>query len=162
MAKILHRISLALAGAYLVALVLIVFWPTPVDKPAAGTLHHFIAWMHLHGVPGFIGYNQIEFSANIVLFVPMGFIASVWSKNAWVGLVTGALASCLIELSQAWFLPARFASGLDVLSNTMGAGIGAAIYWAIHVWHARHTAANPAVEHPAVEPVETSATPKGR
>ena len=128
----LHRLALALMAAYLIAVALIVFWPTPVDRPAAGTLDQLIAWMHLNGVPKSLGYSQIEFSANIVLFIPMGFIASVWMKNAWVGLVVGALASSFIELSQALFLAARFASGLDVLANTLGAGLGAVVYFAVH------------------------------
>ena len=86
----LHRISLCFVGAYLVALVLIVFWPTPVDRPAAGTLHSLIVWIHSHGVPTFIGYNTIEFTANIVMFVPMGIIASGWIKKAWLGAALGA------------------------------------------------------------------------
>lgn len=137
MTKTLSRVAMIFAFAYLIALVLIVFWPTPVDQPASELLTKVIAWMHAHGVPGFLGYSQIEFSANIVLFVPMGFIVSVWTRKAWLGLLVGAFASCLIELSQALFLQARFASGLDILANSLGAGIGALVYVAAHVLHGR-------------------------
>lgn len=138
--RILHRISLCLIAAYLVALVLIVFWPTPVDRPAAGSLGTFIAWMHSHGVPRFIGYGTIEFSANIALFVPMGIIASVWTKRAWAGLLVGFVASVAIETGQALFLAQRFASGLDVLANTLGAGIGAVLYILAHRHQSRRIA----------------------
>lgn len=114
-------------AAYLVALALIVFWPTPVDKPAAGILHQMISWLHVHGMPKFIGYAQIEFFSNILLFVPMGVIAAVRMKNVWLGVGIGFLASCIIELSQALFLAARFPSALDVLANTLGAAVGAGI-----------------------------------
>ncbi|MDJ0313993.1 VanZ family protein [Arthrobacter sp. H35-D1] len=131
----LHRISLCLMAAYLVALVLIVFWPTPVDRPAAGSLNHFIAWIHRRSVPTFIGYGKIEFSANIAMFIPMGIIASAWTKQAWAGLLVGFMASVCIELAQALFLAERFASGLDVLANTLGAGIGATLYFVGHRHH---------------------------
>lgn len=136
MTKPLHRTAIAIGAIYLVAVVLILFWPTPVDRPASGGLQQFIKWMHVHGMPKRIGYSQIEFSANIVLFIPMGYIASAWSKNCWVGLVLGAMTSCFVELSQGLFLQDRFASGLDVLANTMGAGIGCAVFFL----HQRHQA----------------------
>lgn len=148
----LHRIAVGLMAAYLVALALIVFWPTPVDKPAAGSLRQMISWFHLHGMPAFIGYAQIEFSANILLFVPMGIIAAEWTKNAWLGLGVGLLTSSIIELSQSLFLAARFPSALDILANTLGAGIGAVVYYFSHKRH------QPVVKPvPVVEPVETPA-----
>ena len=130
--RTLHRVSLFLVAVYLVALVLIVFWPTPVDRPAAANLNRFIDWMHSHGVPAFIGYRDIEFGANIALFIPMGIIASVWTRRVWVGPLLGLLTSILIEVSQATFLAERFASGLDVVANTAGAVIGTAVYFFIY------------------------------
>ncbi|ALO67769.1 hypothetical protein AS189_16400 [Arthrobacter alpinus] len=129
MNKPLHRITVALAAAYLLAVILIVFWPTPVDRPAAGALHEVLSWLYRHGVPRFINYNVVEFSANIVMFIPLGIIASSYFKNAVVGVILGALSSCLIELGQALMLPDRYATGLDVLANTMGAGLGAFSYF---------------------------------
>ncbi|AIY03641.1 hypothetical protein ART_4042 [Arthrobacter sp. PAMC 25486] len=79
-------------------------------------------------MPKFINYNFVEFSANVVMFVPMGLFASAYFKKARVGIFVGTLGSCLIELAQALLLPERFASGLDVLANTMGAALGALIY----------------------------------
>ena len=119
--RTLHRVSLFLVAVYLVALVLIVFWPTPVDRPAAANLNRFIDWMHSHGVPAFIGYRDIEFGANIALFIPM-----------WFGPLLGLLTSILIEVSQATFLAERFASGLDVVANTAGAVTGTAVYFFVY------------------------------
>nr|WP_256128143.1 VanZ family protein [Arthrobacter sp. SDTb3-6] len=124
-----HRIAVALAAAYVLALALILFWPTPVDRPVDGTLNEVIRWAHRHGVPRAIGYHQVEFTSNIALFVPMGYLASVWWRNSWVGLLTGCLISCCVELSQTLFLPHRVGSGLDVLANTTGAGVGAVIVY---------------------------------
>lgn len=127
-AKLVHRIILAMAAAYVLAVLLIVFWPTPVDRPAAGTLQETLSWLHRHGMPGFVNYNFVEFSANVAMFVPMGLIASAVFRKAWLGIVAGALASTLIELGQALLLPDRFASGLDVLANSMGSAVGAMLF----------------------------------
>ncbi|MCU6479919.1 VanZ family protein [Arthrobacter sp. A2-55] len=155
MIKPLHHVALTAAAVYLVGVALVVFWPTPVDRPASGDLHLVINWMHAHGLPMFIGYNQVEFTANIAMFVPMGLIASTWFKNGWVSLAISSLASCFIEFSQYLFLPHRFASGMDVLANTTGAAIGAAVYF---VDHRRLGSLKPSVERvedPLVEPAET-------
>lgn len=123
-----HRIAITLAFAYLLAVALILFWPSPVDKPVIKNLHETLSWAHSYGLPKFIDYPQIEFTANIALFVPMGLIIATLFKSFWAGTAGGALISCLVELSQGLFLPNRFASGLDVLANTTGAAIGAAVY----------------------------------
>ncbi|WP_449372228.1 VanZ family protein [Arthrobacter psychrolactophilus] len=129
MNKTHHRIALAATVMYIVGVVLIVFWPAPVDRPASGQLHTILNWLHNHGMPRFIGYGQVEFTANIVMFFPMGYITSAWLKKIWPGIILGSLASGLIELGQALFLPDRFATGMDVLANTIGAGVGAVLYY---------------------------------
>lgn len=128
MIKAHHRIAITLALAYLLAVALILFWPSPVDKPVFKTMHETLSWAHRYGLPEFIDYPQIEFTANIALFVPMGLIIATLFKSFWAGTAGGALISCLVELSQGLFLPNRFASGLDVLANTIGAAVGAAVY----------------------------------
>lgn len=127
MHKPLYRFSVIIAIIYLIALALTVFWPTPVDRPISGTLTQVIRWLHDHGMPKFIGYNKIEFAANIALFIPMGFIAATWLKKAWVGIVLSALASLFIEIGQALWLPNRFPSTMDIVANTLGGAIGVGV-----------------------------------
>lgn len=79
-------------------------------------------------MPKFIGYNKIEFAANIALFVPLGCIAIVWVKKTGLSILIGFSASLLFELGQATLLPKRYASGLDILANTLGTAIGVAAY----------------------------------
>lgn len=122
-----YRISLIITITYLIALLLIVFWPTLVDKPISGTLTEAIRWLHGIGMPKFIGYNKIEFAANILLFIPMGYIAATWLRKPWMALLLGFLVSGVVELGQSLWLPARFSSVLDIVANTLGAGVGIAI-----------------------------------
>jgi glycopeptide antibiotics resistance protein len=132
-----HRIALAAAVVYLAGVMLIVFWPAPVDRPASEQLHTILDWLNSHSVPKIIGYNQVEFTANVAMFIPMGYITSVWLRKIWPGVIIGFLASCLIELGQAIFLPDRFATGMDVMANTIGAGVGAALYYCVRRWGIR-------------------------
>ncbi|WP_411730550.1 VanZ family protein [Paeniglutamicibacter sp.] len=131
------RFAAILAVAYLLALVLIAFWPTPVDRPVSGSLTGLIGWLHAHGMPSFIGYNKIEFGANILLFMPFGYIVAAWTRKWWHPLAAGLAASFLIELGQELLLPNRFGSFLDVVANTAGAALGAVIFAVLHSMHLR-------------------------
>jgi glycopeptide antibiotics resistance protein len=88
-----------------------------------------LARLHSHGVPGFVNYSFVEFTANIAFFVPVGFLGGVALQRRfwWLSAVLGFLLSCSVELAQATFLPGRVASAKDVLANTTGAIIGAVI-----------------------------------
>lgn len=134
------RFAAGLAVAYLLALLLIAFWPTPVDRPVSGSLSSVIGWLHAHGMPRFIGYNLIEFAANIGLFMPFGYIAGAVNRKWWFPLATGFAASCLIELGQALLLPNRYSSLLDIVANTAGAGLGAGVFALVHAMHSRREA----------------------
>jgi glycopeptide antibiotics resistance protein len=83
--------------------------------------------LHRNGVPEWFGYTKLEFTANVLMFVPLGFLVSmllpvrVW----WLALIICPGLSVAIELTQAAALSARFATVSDVVSNSTGALIGA-------------------------------------
>ncbi|MHA7272349.1 VanZ family protein [Arthrobacter sp. TMT4-20] len=111
---------------------LIVFNRTPVDAGAGDLLQRGLRFLHSRGVPTFIDYGLVEFTANIVMFVPFGILWFVLSPPAWrwIGPAVGVGLSILIELSQLFLLPLRFASPYDVLANGLGAWAGALLAWA--------------------------------
>ena len=123
----LRRGALVLAAAYLVALALIAFWPTPVDRGAHRPITTVLAHLHAHGVPSWFNYGLVEFTANIALFVPVGLLGVILLGSArwWVAVLAGCAASSLIELGQLVFLPSRYATVMDVIANTSGALLGA-------------------------------------
>ena len=133
-----HRLAAILAVAYFAALAAILFWPSPVDKPASGALTDLIDWLHGHGIPEWlVGYSQIEFSANILLFVPFGAILTLRLHRRlwWWTVPIAAGVSGLVELAQGAFLPQRFPSLLDVVANTSGAFLGALLV--LFIWSMR-------------------------
>jgi len=120
---------LVVLGAYVGAVSLIAFWPTPVDRPVSGALRRVLNRLHDLGVPPWFDYSFVEFSANVMLFMPIGFLVSMLLRRrlAWLAIVFGATASVAIEAAQWMLLPQRVPSAGDVLANTLGAALGAAI-----------------------------------
>jgi glycopeptide antibiotics resistance protein len=77
-------------------------------------------------MPTRFGYDTIEFTANIALFIPVGLLVVVLAgaRRWWLGPVIGALVSAMIELGQLVFLPERFGTVSDILANSLGAVFG--------------------------------------
>lgn len=115
-----------LAIVYGTVVVFVAFWPTPIDRPVAGLLRRVLAELHERGVPSFIDYAFVEFSANVVFFVPVGFAIGLALPLRWfaVMFVVGPMLSAGIELTQYALLSERYATVQDVIANSAGATIG--------------------------------------
>lgn len=113
----------------LVAMLVIAFWPTPVDAPVDGLLLTWLRNLHSVGVPVWVGYTFVEVAANVVLFMPFGALiaAVMWPSMWWTSGVLGLTLSLIIEFSQYLLLPHRFASAGDLIANTLGAMCGGAL-----------------------------------
>ena len=116
-----------LGALYLAFIAGVVFWPSPVDRPASGAIAQVFLWLHRHGIPGWIGYTLFEWLANVAFFVPFGVIAVLVTRRVLWAVVLGGAVSTAIELTQSLVLPERTGSVADVLANTSGALAGAAI-----------------------------------
>jgi glycopeptide antibiotics resistance protein len=114
---------------YLVAVLIATMWPTPLDQGFSSSIDRFLAVMHRNGVPEWFGYSKLEFTANIGMFVPLGFLVALLlpRKLWWFALFICPGLSVGIELTQATFLSARFATVVDVIANSLGALVGIAI-----------------------------------
>ncbi len=117
--------GLALYG---VAVAIVVF--TPVSY--SGVVHRLARAVAL--IPGmnFFGSGWIEFVANVALFVPLGFLLTVLVRRPVVGAAIGVAISVCIELIQI-VIPDRQATVRDVISNGIGALIGALVAWVLVV-----------------------------
>lgn len=121
-----YRFWRKVLAAMLIPLALVAFWPSPVDEPISGQLTAVLHFLHSHGVPGWFNYKFVEAAANVVLFVPVGFVSRLaFPKKGWwqIGAFGLLVAGC-IELGQLLFLHDRFASPSDIVTNTSGTVIG--------------------------------------
>lgn len=111
---------------YIAGLAAIAFWPVPVDRDSGALLDAITA------VIPWLTYTRIEILANILLFLPFGFLlASALRGRAVLTLAIAVSLSFVLEAGQAVFLPERTPSAVDVFANSLGALIGIALAWAI-------------------------------
>lgn len=124
------RPVVALVGLYAAGLALVGLWPQTVDDDldVAG-LAPFRRLTETLGLTVYQGYDVVEFTANVLLFVPLGAFLMLMMRTAslWHALIAGAVVSALIELLQHLLRPDRVASWPDVVANTIGAGLGAGV-----------------------------------
>jgi VanZ family protein len=116
-----------LLAVYSVAVLVIVAWPTPVDRGANRAIVRVLEALHDRNVLMFLGYRQVEFLANVGMFLPLGLlIGIVLGRRLWgLAILIGFGLSAGIEAFQLVFLPDRFATVDDVIANTLGALFGA-------------------------------------
>jgi glycopeptide antibiotics resistance protein len=113
-----------LLPVYLLAVAVIIF--SPSDDSGAGILDWLADFL---GAPA---YAAVEFTANIVMFVPFGVLVRLASVRLrwWMILALGFLTTVTIELTQST-LPSRYSTVSDVVANTLGTAVGLGLTWAV-------------------------------
>lgn len=122
---------MVLSAAWLVAVGLIVLRPSPVDTGSAGLLRQNLTALQRLGFPAWFDYGFVEFTANIIMFIPLGLFFFMLAPRGWRwgGPLAGIVVSSLIEITQLVVLPQRVASPYDVVANCLGALVGTVIGW---------------------------------
>lgn len=114
-----ERLAMRLLVVYAAVLAVIAFSPTPVDREATGLLREVARIVPL------LSYGVVEFTANILLFVPLGALLALALPHRRGLVVLISLAVTLaIESCQALFLAQRTPSLRDIVANTLGAAVG--------------------------------------
>ena len=107
-------------------------WPTPLDQGYEESIDRLLGVLHRNGIPEWFGYSKLEFTANIAMFVPIGFLVALllpW-RAWWLVFLLVPAFSVGIELLQGAVLASRFSSPMDVVANSLG-GVAGAIVAAI-------------------------------
>jgi glycopeptide antibiotics resistance protein len=119
-------VSRVLLVAYVVVVGLIVFWPTPVDRPVHGEVTAAVNSVQRAGATA-VTYSSVEIAANVAMFVPVGalLVLSFARMPWWLAIVICGGMSSMIELSQLMFIAARAATVIDIVANTSGGAMGA-------------------------------------
>ncbi len=80
--------------------------------------------------------SYLDVPANVLLFIPVGLLTTLWSgRFRWGGFGVAVALSAASEFAQL-LLPDRDANVRDILSNAIGAALGAGV--AFLVLRARH------------------------
>jgi glycopeptide antibiotics resistance protein len=123
------RRALAIVTAvYLLAVAAITLDPLPPDPHRNGLLEALLLVFARTPLLAWVTYDVVEFTANILLFVPMGLLLTLLfgRERWWLALALGVAATFTIEFVQL-FLPARVSDTRDLLANTLGTIVGIAV-----------------------------------
>lgn len=124
--------------------------PNPGGDGFETRILNLLSVLYDRGVPEWFNFHLLEFTANILMFVPLGLcIGLLLPKRAqWAGLLILPALSVAIETAQYVFLANRLATVSDVVANSLGGWIGLGIAFliraAVHardrrvLAHARH------------------------
>jgi VanZ family protein len=136
-----RRPLLAVATAcYLGWVAWLTLGPQPLDENGRGLLHRVIRYLSGDNKLDWITYALVEFTANIVLFVPVGvlFVLLLGWRRWWLAALLGIALTASIEFAQL-FLPNRVTDPRDLVSNSIGAGIGVALVLIATAWRLRRS-----------------------
>lgn len=119
-------VSTVLLMVYTAFVLVVTMWPQPEQLEFDSISSKVLQALHNLGVPEWFGYDKLEFTANIAMFVPLGFLLglALARKAWWVAIFLLPAFSGAIEFTQGFALESRVSTLLDVLSNTIGGYIG--------------------------------------
>ena len=126
----MHRraVPAILIPVYLAAVAWITLTPAPGDPAGNPLLREVLRTLSAVPGLGWVDYDVAEFSANVLLFVPMGVLFTVllgvW--RWWLAVAFGVAATLIIEFVQL-FIPERVSDPRDLQANTLGTLIGVLI-----------------------------------
>ncbi|WP_165310836.1 VanZ family protein [Microbacterium protaetiae] len=121
-----HRWAVWALAVYIVVVALIVLTPVSYSDIVVAVW----SWIRNDlGIDSF-GAGWVEAAGNVVMFVPLGFLLTLVFRHPWYGTILALVLSAGVEIAQI-VIPDRVASVRDVVSNTLGAAIGAFLAWLI-------------------------------
>lgn len=107
------RLAAALLGYFTLVIVLLTLYPFYFELPARIDLD--------------LRVRPDDIVENVIMFLPLGFLYRLTGGGRRGAILLGAALSAGVEATQL-FIPVRTAAPVDVVSNTLGVGMGAWLY----------------------------------
>ncbi|MFF1877595.1 VanZ family protein [Leifsonia sp. NPDC058230] len=123
-----HPVLSVLTLVYVLCVGWLTLGPQPADAGPDGFVRQLLAVLRRSALLSWLTYDGVEFTANVVLFIPMGVMFSLLFglRRWWLALAVGVAATCLIEGAQL-FIPTRVSDVRDLIANTLGTLLGIAL-----------------------------------
>ncbi|MBH0025283.1 VanZ family protein [Salinibacterium sp. NG22] len=122
-----HPYLSAATFSYLAVVAWLTLSPQAPDQ-RDGPLWQFAVFLDRFPATQWLTFNDLEFVANIALFVPLGlfFVLLVGKRRWWLALGLAVILTSGIEWVQQ-FIPSRVSDVRDIVSNSLGATIGVVV-----------------------------------
>ena len=123
-----HPVLSLLTGGYLALVAWLTLTPQGYAAEHISIIYRVLDAFHRRGYLLAIDDNQLEFLANVALFVPIGMFLLLLFGNRlwWVAVAASFAMTTAIETAQR-AIPGRVSDERDLLANGMGALIGVLI-----------------------------------
>lgn len=120
-----HPLLALFTIAYLVFVGFMTLGPQPLGASSEGLLWRALDVLASHSATSWITYSAVEFTANILMFVPIGlFLLLLFGRRFWwLAILVGFTLTVGIETTQL-YIPGRVSDIRDIISNTTGAVAG--------------------------------------
>lgn len=121
---------LALLIFYTLFIAFVTLTPQQLDTSPEGPIGRLLEFFATHRATDWLTYERVEMLANVAMFIPFGFLLALHlgRRRWWLGAVIGIAFSGVIEGFQGTVLTqTRFATFSDLITNSIGAGIGAVL-----------------------------------
>ncbi|MBH0055255.1 MULTISPECIES: VanZ family protein [unclassified Salinibacterium] len=122
-----HPYLSAATFSYLAVVAWLTLSPQAPDQ-RDGPLWQLAVFLDRFSATQWLTFNDLEFVANIALFVPLGlfFVLLVGKRRWWLALALAVVLTSGIEWVQQ-FIPSRVSDVRDIVSNSLGATIGVVV-----------------------------------
>jgi hypothetical protein len=130
-----NRLLTAALAAYCVFLAFVLLAPTAGPQSSSvGGLEALV--QHLGAPAALTAPGRVEFVCNALILMPVSALGSLrWPRTTWRDWTAYAfVVAGGVEVLQGLLLPARSASFVDVVANTLGGLGGAAFVAALRGW----------------------------
>lgn len=120
-----HPILSLVTFGYLAVVGWVTLGPQPFDEGGDSILWWVLERFSRSELTDWITYQRVEFTANVLMFIPVGmFLLLLYGRRWWwASIGTGIALTCLIEFVQR-FLPDRVSDVSDIIANSIGTVIG--------------------------------------
>src|SRR5262245_25939436 len=123
-----HPFLSLVTGGYLVFVAWLTLTPEPIGPDQQQFIQRVLDGLHRRGYAETLDYSQLEFLANVALFVPIGvFLLLLFGAGGWWLAAIGSFAMTAVIETLQQGIPGRVSDDRDLMANTIGALIGIVI-----------------------------------
>lgn len=119
-------ITMVLLVCYTGFVLFVTLIPRLSDLKTDSLAERFLGFLHRIGVPAWLGFDKLEFTMNVAMFIPLGFLVGLALSRRWIWLGVFLLPafSAGIEWVQGEMLAERVSDVRDIVANGVGGWIG--------------------------------------